>query len=175
MIHLTTIESPIGALTIAARGAKVCMLHFGGDQAGARAALQRWYFDEPIELHADPAGCVTAMRAYFAGSVTALDGVEVEMNGTDFQKRVWAELRRVKPGTTTSYAAIATSIGRAAAVRAVGAANGANPVAVIVPCHRIIGTNGSLTGYGGGLERKRWLLAHEGVLLPGSEPLVYEL
>jgi methylated-DNA-[protein]-cysteine S-methyltransferase len=175
MIHLTTMASPIGPLTIAARGSMVCMLHFGGDQSGPRAMLHRWYGDEPIELHADPAGAVTAMRDYFAGSTAALDGIEVEMHGTPFQKRVWDALRGVKSGTTTSYAAIAKAIGRAAAVRAVGAANGANPVALIVPCHRIIGTNGSLTGYGGGLERKRWLLAHEGVLLPGAEPLVHKL
>jgi methylated-DNA-[protein]-cysteine S-methyltransferase len=165
MIHLTTMASPIGALTIAARGSRVCLLHFGGDQPGARASLQRWYGDEPIELHPDPAGAVSAMQAYFGGAMQALDGVDVEMNGTPFQKRVWDALRAVRCGTTTSYAAIAAAIGSPAAVRAVGAANGANPVAVIVPCHRIIGTSGSLTGYGGGLERKRWLLEHEGVLL----------
>ena len=165
MIHLTTMASPIGELTVAARGSRVCLLHFGADQAGPRAELQRWYRDEPIELHPDPAGAVTAMQAYFGGSMQALDGVEVEMNGTPFQKRVWGALRSVRCGTTTSYAAIAAAIGSPAAVRAVGAANGANPVALIVPCHRIIGTNGSLTGYGGGLERKRWLLEHEGVLL----------
>lgn len=162
---MTTMESPIGPLTVATRGARVCLLHFGADGAGPRAMLQRWYRDEPIELHGDPAGAVTALGQYFTGSMAALDGVEVEMNGTPFQKRVWDALRSVKCGTTTSYAAIAKAIHAPAAVRAVGAANGANPVAVIVPCHRIIGTNGSLTGYGGGLERKRWLLQHEGVLL----------
>jgi len=165
MIHLTTMESAIGPLTIAARGDRVCLLHFGPDGPAPRAMLRRWYVSEPIERHPDPAGAVTALRRYFAGAATALDDVQVEMNGTAFQRRVWEVLRSVKAGTTTSYAAIARAIGRPAAVRAVGAANGANPVALIVPCHRIIGTNGSLTGYGGGLETKRWLLRHEGVLL----------
>lgn len=165
MIHLTTLQSPIGELTIGARGTRVCLLHFGGDSPAVRTMLGRWYKDEPIELHPDPAGAVSALREYFGGSMAALDGIEVEMNGTPFQKRVWTALRSVRCGTTTSYAAIAKTINAPKAVRAVGAANGANPVAVIVPCHRIIGTDGSLTGYGGGLERKRWLLQHEGVLL----------
>ena len=87
------------------------------------------------------------------------------MNGTPFQKRVWDALRQVPAGKTATYAEIAVLIGSPAAVRAVGAANGANPVAVVVPCHRIIGSNGTLTGYGGGLKRKEWLLRHEGWLL----------
>ncbi len=165
MIHLTTMDSPIGALTVAARGPRVCLLHFGGNGPAVRKTLQRWYGPEAIELHDDPAGAATALRHYFAGSLMALDSVEVEMNGTPFQKQVWDALRSVKCGTTTSYSAIARAIGLPAAVRAVGAANGANPVAVIVPCHRIVGANGSLTGYGGGLDRKRWLLQHEGALL----------
>jgi methylated-DNA-[protein]-cysteine S-methyltransferase len=166
MIQLTTMDSPIGSLTIAARGGRVCLLHFGADGPDARAILQRWYFSEPVELHPDPARAVAALRRYFDGKTSALDGITVEMNGTPFQKKVWEALRGVKAGTTTSYASIAQRIGAPSAVRAVGAANGRNPVALIVPCHRIIGTNGSLTGYGGGLERKRWLLQHEGVLLP---------
>ena len=93
-----------------------------------------------------------------------LDEIEVEMHGTAFQHRVWDALRTVRAGTTASYSGLAVTIGAPAAVRAVGAANGANPVAVIVPCHRVIGANGSLTGYGGGLDRKRWLLQHEGIV-----------
>ncbi len=89
----------------------------------------------------------------------ALDEVEVELHGTAFQQRVWLALRTVAAGTTTSYAQLASRVGAPSAVRAVGAANGANPVAVVLPCHRIIGSNGSLTGYGGG-GRKRWLLDH---------------
>ena len=104
-----------------------------------------------------------ALGAYLAGDVGAIDGLVVETAGTPFQRAVWAGLRSIPAGETLTYAALAARIGRPAAVRAVGAANGANPVGVVVPCHRVIGADGSLTGYGGGLERKRWLLAHEGV------------
>ena len=104
------------------------------------------------------------LRRYFGGDVGALDTVPVELNGTPFQKTVWQALRRIPCGTTISYAELARRIGDPAAVRAVGTANGANPVAVIVPCHRVIGSNGNLTGYGGGLDRKQWLLEHEGVV-----------
>jgi methylated-DNA-[protein]-cysteine S-methyltransferase len=165
MISIGAMDSPIGLLTLAARQGRVCLLHFGGDRADARRALERWYPGEPVQESRDPAGVATTLRAYFAGELGALDGIAVEMNGTPFQKRVWAALRGVRAGTTVCYAQIAHAIGAPTAVRAVGAANGANPVAVIVPCHRIIGSNGSLTGYGGGMDRKRWLLQHEGVLL----------
>jgi methylated-DNA-[protein]-cysteine S-methyltransferase len=127
--------------------------------------LAKWYPDETIEKVRDPSGVAGILRRYFAGDLDALEEVAVEMNGTGFQKRVWQALRAVKAGRTSSYAALAKRIGTPAAVRAVGAANGANPVAVIVPCHRIIGTDGSLTGYGGGLRRKEWLLRHEGARL----------
>ncbi len=102
------------------------------------------------------------LAAYFAGEVGALDGVEWFGAGTDFQRTVWHALCTIPAGTTLSYAGLAARIGRPTAMRAVGLANGSNPVALIVPCHRVIGADGSLTGYGGGLERKRWLLAHEG-------------
>jgi methylated-DNA-[protein]-cysteine S-methyltransferase len=104
-----------------------------------------------------------AIAAYFAGDLTALDGLEVKTNGTAFQRDVWAALRRIPVGTTVSYGQLAQAIGRPKAVRAVGLANGGNPVGVIVPCHRVIGANGTLTGYAGGVERKRALLEHEGV------------
>ncbi len=104
-----------------------------------------------------------AIAAYFAGDLTALDGLEVKTNGTAFQTDVWAALRRIPVGTTVSYGQLAQAIGRPKAVRAVGLANGGNPVGVIVPCHRVIGANGTLTGYAGGVERKRALLEHEGV------------
>jgi methylated-DNA-[protein]-cysteine S-methyltransferase len=106
------------------------------------------------------------MRAYLAGRLDALDGLPVDAGGTPFQALVWAALRTIPPGQTWSYKALAERIGRPAAVRAVGLANGANPVGIVVPCHRVIGAGGSLTGYGGGLPRKRWLLEHEGALLP---------
>ena len=165
MIHLATLDSPIGPLTLAAHDDRVCLLHFGADDAHVRAALGRWYPHEPIDVSPDPAGVRRALDDYFGGRVDALDGVPVELNGTPFQKRVWTHLRGIRAGTTTAYAAVARAINAPSSVRAVGAANGANPVAVIVPCHRVIGANGTLTGYGGGLDRKRWLLEHEGLRL----------
>jgi methylated-DNA-[protein]-cysteine S-methyltransferase len=165
MIQIATMESPIGKLTLASRDGRVCLLHFGAVDRTVRQMLDRWYPAETIEADADPAGAVSRLRAYFDGDLNALESIAVELNGTPFQKRVWETLRAVRPGTTAAYSEIARLISAPSAVRAVGAANGANPVAVIVPCHRIVGTNGSLTGYGGGLPRKQWLLEHEGLRL----------
>jgi len=108
------------------------------------------------------------LSRYFDGECGVIDTVAVELNGTDFQKSVWQALRRIPCGSTISYAELARRIGAPAAVRAVGVANGANPVALVVPCHRVIGSDGSLTGYGGGLDRKRWLLDHEHAPWNGS-------
>ena len=102
-----------------------------------------------------------ALEAYFDGDLDAVSAASTDTNGTDFQRRVWAELRTIPPGHSISYGTLAIRIGNPKAVRAVGLANGANPIAIFVPCHRVIGANNSLTGYGGGLERKRWLLQHE--------------
>ena len=162
-MHLTVVESPIGRLTIAAREDRVCVLHFGADEPGVVRQLARWYPGVPVERHPDPGGAVRRLREYFSGSLDVLDEIPIELNGTSFQQQVWNALRTIRAGTTSSYAALARAIGAPSAIRAVGAANGANPVALIVPCHRVIGSNGSLTGYGGGLDRKRWLLQHEGV------------
>ena len=163
MIRVHTFDSPIGPLTTAERAGRVCLLYFGADGAGVDRMFDRWYPGEARQR--EPlAGIGDVLSRYFGGEVAAIDAVPVELNGTPFQKSVWAALRRIPFGTTISYAELARRIGEPAAVRAVGTANGANPVAVIVPCHRVIGTNGTLTGYGGGLERKQWLLSHEGVL-----------
>ena len=165
MVVVHTFESPIGPLTAGERAGRVCLLHFGADGPGIDPVLERWYPGEPRVRRALPQ-VADAMRRYFAGDLAALDAVPAELNGTPFQKTVWQALRRIPPGTTISYGELARRIGQPTSVRAVGAANGANPVAVIVPCHRVIGSNGTLTGYGGGLDRKRWLLAHEGVVGP---------
>ena len=111
-----------------------------------------------------PSPARRALDAYFDGNLTAIDKLAVETAGTPFQRAVWAALRQIPVGTTTTYGALANMIDRPKAVRAVGAANGANPVGIVVPCHRVIGANASLTGYGGGLHRKHWLLRHEGAL-----------
>lgn len=99
--------------------------------------------------------------AYFSGDASALDGVPTRTIGTDFQRAIWSALRSIPPGETRTYGQIAAAVGSPRAVRAAGMANGQNPIALIVPCHRVIGANGTLTGYAGGMERKRWLLAHE--------------
>jgi O-6-methylguanine DNA methyltransferase len=106
-----------------------------------------------------------ALDAYFAGEVRALEPLPVSTGGTPFQREVWAALRRIPAGTTLSYGALAARLGRPGSARAVGLANGANPVGIVVPCHRVIGAGGALTGYAGGVSRKRWLLQHEGVAL----------
>jgi methylated-DNA-[protein]-cysteine S-methyltransferase len=165
MIEIDTIASEIGPLTVAERAARLCLLHFGADDPSIDEMLARWYPGEPTLRRPVPAVRGVLAR-YFGGEHGVIDAVAVELNGTDFQKRVWQALRRIPSGSTISYAELARRIGEPAAVRAVGTANGANPVAVVVPCHRVIGSDGSLTGYGGGLERKRWLLAHEGVIAP---------
>jgi methylated-DNA-[protein]-cysteine S-methyltransferase len=116
-----------------------------------------------------------ALEAYFDGHLDAIDAIRTETRGTRFQRQVWSALRDIPAGTSLSYGQLAAKIGRSAAVRAVGAANGANPIPVVVPCHRVIGANASLTGFGGGLERKRWLLAHEGLYATTITPYNLEL
>jgi methylated-DNA-[protein]-cysteine S-methyltransferase len=110
-----------------------------------------------------PASVRGAIEAYFKGDLAAIEALPVATAGTEFQREVWAALRSIPAGETLSYGALAKKIARPAAVRAVGHANGANPIGVVVPCHRVIGADSSLTGYAGGVERKRWLLTHEGV------------
>ena len=117
-----------------------------------------------IEPGRNPSGLTEAIGRYFAGDLAAIDTLPVQTAGTPFQREVWRALRDIPCGTTISYAALAGRIGRPNAVRAVGLANGSNPVGIVVPCHRVIGSDGSLTGYGGGIERKRWLLRHERAL-----------
>ena len=146
------IESPISPLTV---------------RTGADGLREIRFDTQPrsngprTRLHAD---VLARLAAYFDGDLGALDGIPVALAcGTPFQRQVWLTLREIPAGVTWSYAELARRIGRPSAIRAVGAANGANPVPIVLPCHRVIGTNGSLVGYGGGLDRKRWLLAHEGV------------
>ncbi len=115
--------------------------------------------------HGPGSSFARAVQAYFAGEITALDALPVAVRGTEFELLVWHALRQIPAGHTWSYRELAQAIGRPKAMRAVGAANGRNPVSLVLPCHRVIGADGSLTGYGGGLERKAWLLRHEGALV----------
>jgi AraC family transcriptional regulator, regulatory protein of adaptative response / methylated-DNA-[protein]-cysteine methyltransferase len=117
-----------------------------------------------------PSAIAAALDAYFGGDLAALDGIAVATGGSDFQKTVWAALRAIPAGTTSGYGALAARIGKPGAARAVGLANGLNPIGIVVPCHRVIGASGALTGYAGGVERKRWLLAHEGAACAAGGP-----
>ncbi|WP_338879636.1 methylated-DNA--[protein]-cysteine S-methyltransferase [Achromobacter veterisilvae] len=125
--------------------------------------LRRQYGTDAVRLDGagQPSRARRALEAYFDGELAAIDGFPVAFGGTVFQRQVWQALRGIAGGQTVSYGALAHRIERPTAVRAVGLANGANPVGIVIPCHRVIGANASLTGYGGGLHRKRWLLEHE--------------
>ncbi len=132
-----------------------------------RQLLRRHYGADGIRLcdASRPSAARRSLQAYFDGDLDAIGDQPTATNGTDFQRTVWEALRRIPVGHTVSYGALAVRIGRPTAARAVGLANGANPVAIVVPCHRVIGADDSLIGYGGGLDRKRWLLAHERLCL----------
>lgn len=161
----SSIDSPLGRLALVTRGDALLTLAFDADPAELGGALAGKLGDV-IGPGQAPREVRRLLDRYFAGEVATLDRIQVDPLGSAFQRRVWTQLRAIPHGTTVSYTELARRIGKPAAVRAVGAANGANPVAVVVPCHRVIGADGSLVGYGGGLDRKRWLLAHEGVI-PG--------
>jgi methylated-DNA-[protein]-cysteine S-methyltransferase len=150
----TSVDSPVGLLTLAAVEGMLTGLHMHGQRHAAELSPEFEHDDAAFE------DLVSQLDAYFAGTLTEFD-VPLAMNGTDFQRRVWAQLREIPYGETISYGELARRVGSPNASRAVGLANGRNPVAIIVPCHRVIGADGSLTGYGGGLDRKTWLLEHE--------------
>ena len=162
-LTLDRIDTPVGQILLVtdADGA-VRALDFHDFEPRMMRLLARHCGAFVLAAGEAPAAVREAVLAYFSGDARALDGLTVKTGGTDFQRSVWAALRSIPAGETWSYGQLATAIGKPSAVRAVGLANGANPVGVIVPCHRVVGANGTLTGYAGGLERKRWLLAHEG-------------
>jgi methylated-DNA-[protein]-cysteine S-methyltransferase len=155
-------KTPIGQLALLADEAgRLHAVGFFDGHARMEAALGS---SNPTRAK-DPGGLTSALRAYFDGELSAIDGLPLVMGGTEFQRSVWRGLLKIPCGETRSYGDLARQIQRPKAVRAVGLANGSNPIGIVVPCHRVIGANGTLTGYGGGIERKRWLLAHEGVAL----------
>jgi methylated-DNA-[protein]-cysteine S-methyltransferase len=160
---LDRVDTPIGEMIIIADHDGYLRATDWTDHESRLDGLLRRYYGREIQLEPtrNPGGLSDAIRRYFAGDTAAIDTVPVEMPGTPFQRDVWRALRDIPCGTTASYAQLAGRIGRPRAVRAVGHANGSNPVGVVVPCHRVIGSDGSLCGYGGGLDRKRWLLEHE--------------
>lgn len=145
----------------------LCALEFQACEARLRLHLARRFGGtEPRRRAGRPSEAAARLRAYLDGALDTFDGLAIDTGGTPFQRRVWAALRRIPRGTTTTYGELAREIGDAGEARAVGLANSQNPVAIAIPCHRVIGADGRLTGYAGGLDRKRWLLEHEGALLP---------
>ncbi len=150
-----TVSSPIGPLTLIATDHALTEIRFGRPDDDAPDAPDAAPIDHPIL-----AAAAAQLAAYFAGDRRTFD-VPLAPTGTAFQRAVWRALGEVAYGQTTGYGALARALGRPTAARAVGAANGANPLPIVVPCHRVIGADGTLTGYAGGLTIKRWLLAHE--------------
>jgi methylated-DNA-[protein]-cysteine S-methyltransferase len=161
---LDRLETPIGEmLLVADHNGNLRAVDWTDHEDRMMRILRLHYGDGGFQIGAarNPHGLADAMNRYFAGDLGVIDTLPVATAGTSFQRDVWRALRAIRSGEPISYAQLAERIGRPKAVRAVGLANGANPVGVVVPCHRVIGANGSLTGYGGGIKRKRWLLEHE--------------
>ncbi len=167
---LARLPSPLGVMLVASDGGGTLRALDWEDYAARMRPLLRRQYGPATAFRegAAPPALRRALADYFDGALTALNGLPVATAGTPFQRLVWAALRQIPAGSVLSYRTIAERIGRNTAVRAVGAANGANPISLVVPCHRVIGADGTLTGYGGGIERKRWLLAHEGALPAGA-------
>lgn len=156
-------ETPAGVLMTADRAGALVACGFADHWDGLVArVVERFPADDWITGESDAS---RAVDAYVDGDLTAIDDLPVDTGGTDFQQRVWAALRTIPLGQTWSYGDLAAAVGNDGAMRAVGSANGKNPVSVVVPCHRVVRADGSLGGYGGGLDRKAWLLAHEGARL----------
>jgi methylated-DNA-[protein]-cysteine S-methyltransferase len=156
------LASPVGDIALVWDQNEVLRaLDFEDHEARLQRLLQRHYGRQELVAQPAPAAFRAALAGYFAGELEAIALLPVATSGTAFQRRVWSELRRIPAGTTTTYGTLAAALGAPTASRAVGLANGANPIAIVVPCHRVIGADGTLTGYGGGLQRKRWLLDHE--------------
>jgi O-6-methylguanine DNA methyltransferase len=166
MLLITTLATPLGPMLAVASESGLCGLEFDRAERATRLwkRLARWRGSDTPADGRSPVFDLTRewLNQYFESASLASTPVPLDLLGTEFERAVWREIQAVPLGSTTSYGAIAFNLGRADAARAVGAAVGSNPVSLLVPCHRVVGTAGSLTGYGGGLERKEWLLRHEG-------------
>lgn len=169
LLHYDEFNSPIGRILFASDGDAVCMLDFAGFEPRLESLLARRYGSVEFRRGSDPMRLKPLLKQYFAGDLHVFDSTPVRTGGTAFQEQVWKMLRTIPPGQTWSYGQLAMRLHRPKAARAVGHANSLNPVAIIVPCHRVIGSSSALTGYAGGLERKQWLLRHEGALPAGLD------
>ena len=170
-LTLQSLQTPIGPILVAADAeGRLCAVEFWNDQSAMGELLRRHYGAATAVFGEVAAPVRQAFERYFAGDRMALKAVPWRTGGTEFQRTVWTALTTIPVGETWSYARLAAAIGKPNAVRAVGLANGSNPVPIVIPCHRVIGANGSLTGFGGGLDRKRWLLRHEGAVFDDAAP-----
>ena len=160
-LFVERIKTPIGSLLITHDGKALANIAFADREDRRAKELARDFPDAELNRASEPTRFAGALTRYFDGEIRAIDRLPAMPFGTAFQKSCWKALRRVPPGTTRTYGDHASAIGRPNAPRAVGAANGFNPISIVVPCHRLVGANGSLVHYGGGLERKRWLIEHE--------------
>ena len=163
-LWIDRVPSPIGDLLVVTDERALVALEFDDTEDRMTPHLARYFKGAEIVQRVDPLGMSRRVQAYLAGDLAAFDGAAVDPCGNGFQLRVWLALRAIPPGETISYGALAARLGNPTASRAVGMANSRNPIAIVLPCHRVIGANGALTGYAGGLERKTWLLQHEGAL-----------
>jgi methylated-DNA-[protein]-cysteine S-methyltransferase len=166
IFRIERFDTPTGRmLLVNDEQGRVRALDWETHEARMLRLLSRYYRHVRVDLReaSKVSAAKRAVLAYFEGEQEAIASLQVVTHGSEFQTDVWNALRRIPRGQTLSYGALAKDIGRPAAVRAVGLANGSNPIAIIVPCHRVIGANASLTGYAGGIERKRWLLDHEAI------------
>jgi methylated-DNA-[protein]-cysteine S-methyltransferase len=168
---LDRLETPIGvALLVTDDEGFLRALDWADYETRLRRLLKRHYGDIVLESAAAPKSLIRALKAYFSGDLDQLATIKWRTGGTSFQRNVWSALQTIPAGRTSSYGELATRLSVPNAARAVGLANGANPISVVVPCHRLIGADGSLTGYAGGLARKQWLLKHEGAAFKPATP-----
>lgn len=170
LLCLTKVDSPIGDILLVTDADVLVSLDYAGYEHRMMRLLEKRYgsftLTEAIkgqDGQLPSEAIVHRIRSYLAGDLSAIEPIRVNPGGTKFQATVWQALRSIPPGSVMSYGALAKHLGNPAAVRAVGTTNSLNPISIVLPCHRVVGANGSLTGYAGGLDRKQWLLAHEGV------------
>lgn len=165
---LDHVTSPIGTILVVAEKDKLCALDYADYKPRMLRLLEQRYPNFRLVEGSNPNGFCGILQTYLAGDFKSVENIPVATGGTPFQQQVWQALRSIPAGTTTTYGALATKLGKPAASRAVGYANSLNPIAIVLPCHRVVGSNAELTGYAGGLERKRWLLEHEGARLKSN-------
>lgn len=168
VLWVDQVRSPLGTLTIVAADDAICALAFPVARSRMLARIRSRFPGVVLKRRPDPNGYATRVHAYFSGDLWALDGIAVDCGGTSFEEQVWKALRAIPAGATTTYRELAEVVRDPRAVRAVGLANARNPVCLVIPCHRIIGSDGHLKGYAGGIWRKRWLLEHEGAPSPSA-------